>query len=659
MYIIVLLAEPAQGYELNIYSMYSSTFWILVSLIVITSIAIITLSEYWRINDYWQTALLSMIGLYLIILLLPLVRGYYMFALGSYDVFTHLSLAQHISNTGHINTHYPGAHILLVNFHDIAGVTLETATMIVSTFFSILYILFLCILGRSLQRGPWISLLPILFALPLLYTEYHRTFHPYIYALFIIPLLLYVMVRYLEGNKTVEYRAITIILSFIIVYFHPLITLFLILSLFGFLTMAVVPKHLYREADTPSRSLSHVAICDVSIGTELEYRRCEPDGKPLPHPGLYYGSGDRNLENKCPNRDVPKVRRPFWGAIMDTLFNIHNIQKPKLNYIIQIIGILFISFCAWYLSFYEILRSFRKVFDALFDRGDLPETILGYQVDMIASSDSTIQYIVKLFILNYGPIFSYLVLGLICTLFVFIGIRTKKTSINELSFSIQYIIGITIAFLLVTGNFILNEPVRAAGPAIMLSTILIPIVFFHLIQKLSSDKTKIIYGILASVLVVAVILSLLNIFTSPLISCPSWHMTYMEKDGLHWFLGERETNIPVLVMEYTYYHKFEDFYAEQTREQTNNRYNKINYQRLIPTHFGYNTNTSFGEILGFGEYYYISSELNRQYHLALPENRREMFVQVTINDFERLKQDESINLLYSNGEFESWLTTTH
>lgn len=576
-YIIVLTTDPARGYELNIYATYSSFFWILFFFGIILSVIILSLSELWEISNYWKTALLLTIILYSIFLLLPLFRGYYFFSRGSCDVFAHLSWTQYILNTGTITSYYPISHILLTGFH-FAGLNLEIGAQIFPVLFTILLILFLSILGRSLCEGPWISLLPILFSLPLLYGTFHRTFHPFIYALFFFPLFFYLLFKSFNQPEMKQYPFLLIIISFFICFMHPLITLLLIVF-----------------------TLIIYTVNNYIVIREQERKR--------------------------------------WNHLL-----------------IFISTILGISFCVWYLSFWQTLTSIRKIFFALLDNTDSAVTILGFQLQMVTTSDVHLFHIAKLFLLNYGPIFSYLILGLLLCIFIVIKARDKKINDVHLIFCALFLVGFLFSGIFLVGNFIIFEPIRAAASAIIFAMIFIPYVLIGILKGLNLIRLKNIFFLTFTIFLIIIIsISCINIFSSPIISTNSWHMSYMERDGLNWFLDSRNDKIPVvLFIRSLSYEKYEMYYSERNDPYSSSTKDRIRYIKVIPTHFGYDTNKNLAETLDTNEYYFLSTELNRQQDLAVPEDWREWLPKLTPADFLRLKEDDSINLLYSNGEFESW-----
>ena len=487
-------------------------------------------------------------------------------------MFAHLAWAQHILNTGSITTFYPLSHILIVDLQ-FTGLPLETAAQLLPVIFTILLILFLLILGRALNKGPWISLFPILFSLPLIYGMFHRTFHPYFFALFFIPLFFFLLFKSFNHPEMKQYPILLIIVSFFIVFVHPMITVVLIVFT---LSLFVLSNYIGKKGWTPR-------LIFISL-------------------------------------------------------------------------ILTISFCMWYLSFRTALTQIGNIYSALFDQTNSAETIIEYQVTSIQTSDAPLHYITKLFLLNYGLIFSYLIFGIIFSIFIFSMSRQKKASDIQLIFSIQFIIGLIIAGMFVAAYFILFEPIRAAAPAIMMATIFIPIVLSGRLSGICPTHIKkILFSLIALFFVISASVSFLTIFSSPIISSSSQHMTYMEKDGLDWFLYSRNDAIPVvLFVNSLSYNKYESFFYEKHYFLPLSTEERIKYLKKIPSHFGYDNHQRLAETLDYNEYYFLSTELNRESYLAVPDDRREIVPKLTSADFKQLKKDNSTNLLYSSGEFESW-----
>ncbi|WP_373838610.1 hypothetical protein [Methanospirillum sp.] len=556
--------------------MYSPLIWIIVSLIIIFAIAIIILSEYWNIEKNWIFGLISILVIYYIIMILPVIRGYYIFANGSSDIFAHLNWTQYVLNNGTINTVYPGFHILLAHFQLLTIIPIEKIALLIYPFFSILYILFLGILSKTIQRGR-ISNIPLLFAIPLLYGSLHLEIRPFTIAVFFIPLYYYFIIKLLHGRNKFSFQLLIIILSFCIVFLHQMITVILIiLLLFFLLTNFVISQYEFRI--------------------------------------------------------------PWWRCQL-----------------LNIIGILVISFSIWYLLFSGFLSTIKKLIEAFFQ--DTSISIIEHQTEILKVTGVDSLYVLKLFVLNYGTISLYLLFGIICTLF-YIGSNIQKRRIIHVDFyfSIQYFIGIIISLLFLTGYFGIFEPLRALSPAILVATIAIIIIIPNFIYELSLKiGRRNILSIFFVILTIIILLQLFTIYDSPVRSVPSKHFSYSEKNGVDWLIQFKENYIPVLLFSNSLsYRKYELFDQEQHFSRTHTTQTIEYFRNIIPSHFGFDTHTTLSKSIDINDYYFIATERSRLNHYAVPDHRREQLPKITHADFERLHQDNSINLLYKNCEFEVW-----
>jgi hypothetical protein len=73
-----------------------------------------------------------------------------------------------------------------------------------------------------------------------------------------------------------------------------------------------------------------------------------------------------------------------------------------------------------------------------------------------------------------------------------------------------------------------------------------------------------------------------------------------------------------------------------------------------PTHFGYQNHETAYQAYNNSVTYLVTTENGRQAINAFPENVHHLVHQWTDEDFERLNADQTVNLIYSNQEFEVW-----
>lgn len=233
--ILILFVTPsAVGYELSLYEALPWSFWIFsVSNVVISEIVII-LSSVSKKCNYWQYGFLSLLTGYVLLLLLPTLRGYVLYGRGQGDILVHIGLTKDILYMGHINENfYPMFHILSANLNYI-GFPLESATNFISAYFSIIFIIFIYILAKSISKNTRKTLFILAFASPLLFSYFHVSVHPSILSVFILPLFLYSFHRCRIGDNGLKFKIIALLIAFLIVFFHPVTNIIIIVILIVF-----------------------------------------------------------------------------------------------------------------------------------------------------------------------------------------------------------------------------------------------------------------------------------------------------------------------------------------------------------------------------------------------------------------------------------------
>jgi len=229
---ILLNTPPASGYEISIYNAYSSFFWFLFILTIILGIGL-TIYFVARSVCLWKYSLPVILLADTVVLFLPTIRNYAFCANGGSDIFAHLARSKSILNTGQIlgSDYYPAMHILMTTVDQLSLLDPAILAAIISFVFFILYVLSLFTLGRAVFKDSKAAALLATVGTPLLFSFGHYAFYPFLFALFLFPLIFY-LIRKIEGleNRGAYYTCF-IILSFFIVFCHPMITLILLLIL--------------------------------------------------------------------------------------------------------------------------------------------------------------------------------------------------------------------------------------------------------------------------------------------------------------------------------------------------------------------------------------------------------------------------------------------
>lgn len=156
---LIIAATPGtQGYEDNVYCYYPVILWILAGCLFILPFTYLYISnsKKWRIKFNLRVSyILLIIALtaYVLILYIPLHRGYVLYAAG--DTLTHLGYVNEILDNGNIYpTYYPYSHVLVATISLISGVVTTQITFHVVPLFLTLFVLGIFCLTNVLKCTP-------------------------------------------------------------------------------------------------------------------------------------------------------------------------------------------------------------------------------------------------------------------------------------------------------------------------------------------------------------------------------------------------------------------------------------------------------------------------------------------------------------------------
>jgi hypothetical protein len=236
--IIIKITPASSGYELSIYSAYPWFLWVFLIGAIIIGILIIfkeILSE--TKSNIWIVGLFSILLSNLIILLLPYFRGYAISGGASADIFTHYGWISEIANTGQIfeNNFYPIIHTFTVLLSESIGLDINQILWFIPPLFSVLYVLFIYLFSKVISKNHEQSLLITLISTPLIFAGFHISIAPSFFSFMSLPLLLYLYHKRSLITKKLEITLLILIICFLIVFFHPMTTLFTILIFITFI----------------------------------------------------------------------------------------------------------------------------------------------------------------------------------------------------------------------------------------------------------------------------------------------------------------------------------------------------------------------------------------------------------------------------------------
>ena len=241
--IIIIESPKALGYEVSIYGVLPWFFWAMILIPLILPF-ILVINRKFPINKYTHIAILCSLFSLLIVLSLPIFRGYVLYGAG--DTLSHLGMVKDIIYTGHVGFRnpYPIIHILIYNLASILNISVEMVALFLCQLFVLVYVASLYLLTISLNYNRRVSLLVLLFSIvPVmgswLTTEYIM---PSTQSFCFIPLALFLIIKSRTSNNNVPYSILLVILLVLFPFFHPESTVFLLIALIIFALMLVTNK---------------------------------------------------------------------------------------------------------------------------------------------------------------------------------------------------------------------------------------------------------------------------------------------------------------------------------------------------------------------------------------------------------------------------------
>lgn len=228
--VIAAYLHPATGYELSIYSSTPPAFW--------AGIGISILISFWlllaRGSAVDVTGGLSLgVASGTVMLLLPMLRGYYMY--GEADSMTHLGYVLDLS-TGAIDPHsilYPGLHLVTNFVSEVTAIAPNRAIVFTMSIFAVPWLLFLPLVVRELSPRKkavsiWAGLVAALAFAPFNQISLHPRPHPATLATIFSISVIFVFLRLRSGNRP-EWVVAFLLFAVALMVYHPQIAIVMVI----------------------------------------------------------------------------------------------------------------------------------------------------------------------------------------------------------------------------------------------------------------------------------------------------------------------------------------------------------------------------------------------------------------------------------------------
>jgi len=326
----------------------------------------------------------------------------------------------------------------------------------------------------------------------------------------------------------------------------------------------------------------------------------------------------------------------------------------------NIVIIMLVVFLFWYLLYSTIQSQFIIILQWLFFQGHIP--LVSNQINGLINANLQPIQIIELFINLYGAIFIYIGISIGIVFLIIKKSLFKNDKIDNLHFTyaILFIVSSLFGLTLFIGYFVEYEPIRVARFSVLMATILLGLVFYDLIMYTSIKNNKKKKTILKQFLIffitliifISTTISIFNVYSSPRTLGFNSQVTEMEITGFAYFYKNQDQKTSIVL---NFNQSYINSYAAYIYDMNNINTLNINADsKRLPSHFGYNTNTSIAKTFNFENKYFIITKNDELAYLSFPNNVREKAYQWNKEDFAILESDPSAIRLYTNSEFSLW-----
>jgi len=585
----------AQGYEISIYEAYPYTFW--ASLIGVLFFGIVTLVLCSLTKE--KCILVTFIGwivifaYYMIIIFLRTMRGY-PFA-DPQDLNYQTSQLNDIIYSGHLGStnFYPILNLFSESLRIVANLPQTWIADIVSLVTIIVFILSIYILAYSIHRESVPAIACSCFAaIPIFGYGYY--YHPSINSALLIPLVLFLLHRVIStpSVKAAPYFLLLVLVIICEPLYHPMTSVMI--------TILVLSLGLYRLITHVYHKKSH-----------------------------------------------------FFASISGVNYSIE----------VTIALILSLIMLIWCLGFAHIQGNIQIIYQTIIESDGI--SVYTSKADLINEAGLTLSQFFDLTINSYGALALYLLPALALLLIVVLSDNLRRYMVQNCQIG-QYLFAFIImscfSFVMFFTQTAEANIIRVIRVPIILSTLLSGFTLTLVLTKYcryNFSKVKrgfIFFGLIIFLLSVAYF-STFCFHPSPRISQPNYQVTQMELDATGWLFDNvlrshdsedseiRVTYIPA-------YHIQKRFFSLSNYENGV----IIRDKNFIPTHFGYNSQSTLYNTLGGRSTLLLTGKKDLVRKEAFPKSVWSKFKRIyDPDDFIRLNEDPTVNHIYCSNECSIYL----
>jgi len=327
-------------------------------------------------------------------------------------------------------------------------------------------------------------------------------------------------------------------------------------------------------------------------------------------------------------------------------------EAIQINHSFGAIIISIVSFFLWGAFVIVVIKNFMAIFG--FIEGDTISQIQTYS-NLAMGVNADWGYIAELIIVKYGQLLIFGALSFVAMLYLLNSIIKG----NKIQFiSILSIIGVFVmlilAFIISFSSSGFNFE-RISNVALFFSIFIIPLFIIpHLTASIHQKKRlkKLKNILIISILFIALIsISIFNIYPSTINKIGSQQVVNSDLSGVQWFFNTRNSSIETFEQGISIYRYHVALYGVDYSE---NSIENIRYSsNTLPDHFGYPENISLSSSYSEEKYFILNNQGEFFYHDMYPE-----FIdywRFNEQDYQRINVDTGVSMIYSNGDYRTYL----
>jgi len=589
---IIESTPPASKYEISIYDAYPPYFWLFIIVSVGCGIWLLILQAFSQSSVNSLRVSLTIIFLTnLIVLLLPLFRGYAIYGRG--DTLSHIGYMRDLITMGHINSNfYPIIHIIGIELKDILAIPYGGTVIFLYSLFYILWIINIFLLASVVAEHRSQVLLIVAFSSPLVFKAFHLKIHPSFLALFMLPLILYFAhkLKKFKDNR-VENTIALVILAFLVTFAHPIVALYVIVVLLVFdFSEFLNGRFIETRGSSASSQIRSKRFTGTSLIVLVTFFAWYLSFAYIEH-------SMRTVYNWLIHQNIPTLFQHQLASLAEANLSIFQTIRLFMIRYGSIAIFFFVSVLAILLTMRIMLKKGQAV----------SRNIFNYSLQFIVASIIGAAEMFGFFV-EYNPVRTFRLM---------LVMSVVLCGLTFYSLPVEY-------FSKYRGELLLKKYRKVK--------------FF-------------IFVIIISIF----LLNLFSVYHSPLSSEPNHHVTYGEVRGMQWFLEHQvlkyqNKNVEISRNRFQVWRFGDLLLGRETPYFERDWWNPY----ATPPHFRYGNNATFAEFFEFKRMYIIMCELDRVVNKFYPKNVWPKVSYFTNEDFGRINTDPTVNKIYTDTAFEVW-----